>query len=856
MAARVTAVSRPRLVSLEIRGFRAFGTEARTLQLDAPLVVVHAGNSQGKTSLAEGIEFLLSGQNSRRELLGGAKAEYNDSLRNAHLPTVSADVYVEALLRSADGTTHRIRRELLCDFGQGTECDSRLLLDGVEMNDLSEVGLPLADPPVRAPVLLQHTLRHVLSTEPKQRVNYFKALLSLTDLDDFRARVRAARGRVDAEPIGDALKRVDTLAGTPAAAAGTAITALVKKSLTIDAVRTAVDLELLRAGTAVLTDPQSGGQPPTFDAVDDLTVAINASMEAQRERAFPLAAFGFAALTPDLPTKPDITGYITALTEVDQHTASLTPVFSALLGIGTYAELDQPAQCPVCGTDDALNPERVALLRDHLQRTEALDAAATTAAAALSKARHTLDQFSASIAKTVPSVVNWTVEQLKKAADALQELGIEDALLADVNSQAGEVATGATGLISAVAATRLSVEQVGDAVASRQVVSNELPGGYDEITTATAVLAAAVDEYSRHCDALRTAVEAAARSRITVSGLTEIADLLERRSDVIADLLAEARRQRIIKRLNNAEKHLRDAAGSVLDTRFDQMSDTITKWWGTIRPDELVGFGGVKRRAGGNLFVNLVAALHVDPTSPAVERDALGVYSDSQLNALGLSLFLARNDLLGSPIVVLDDPIPGSDSNHRLTFIQNTLGFLLDAGIQVILTTFDSKLAELTQANFGAGDYIAYTLDLLNVVAGAEATLATDVFAQFMLEGEEHLNSPTAKGRRAACGNYRSAAERLAKQIIATGQTDAGTPTSVADVDAKGLTLGDLVPLVLPLVLDGNAEKGQWRTFAKVLNPGNHDDEVPSIGDLKQVRGNLRKINKAHKVHWPGGLLQ
>lgn len=27
----------PRPVSLEIRGFRAFGTEARTLQLDAPL---------------------------------------------------------------------------------------------------------------------------------------------------------------------------------------------------------------------------------------------------------------------------------------------------------------------------------------------------------------------------------------------------------------------------------------------------------------------------------------------------------------------------------------------------------------------------------------------------------------------------------------------------------------------------------------------------------------------------------------------------------------------------------------------------------------------------------------------------
>jgi hypothetical protein len=36
------------------------------------------------------------------------------------------DVYVEALVRGADGVTHRVRRELLCDFGAGSECESRL----------------------------------------------------------------------------------------------------------------------------------------------------------------------------------------------------------------------------------------------------------------------------------------------------------------------------------------------------------------------------------------------------------------------------------------------------------------------------------------------------------------------------------------------------------------------------------------------------------------------------------------------------------------------------------------------------------------------------------------------------------
>ena len=104
------ATTATRLVSLEIRGFRAFGTEPRTLDLDAGLVVIHAGNSQGKTSLAEAIEFLISGRSSRRELLGGAKAEYNDSLRNAHLADSDTDVYVQAVVRDAAGNTHQAIR--------------------------------------------------------------------------------------------------------------------------------------------------------------------------------------------------------------------------------------------------------------------------------------------------------------------------------------------------------------------------------------------------------------------------------------------------------------------------------------------------------------------------------------------------------------------------------------------------------------------------------------------------------------------------------------------------------------------------------------------------------------------------
>jgi hypothetical protein len=268
-----------------------------------------------------------------------------------------------------------------------------------------------------------------------------------------------------------------------------------------------------------------------------------------------------------------------------------------------------------------------------------------------------------------------------------------------------------------------------------------------------------------------------------------------------------------------------------------------------------VGFGGIKRRAGGTLFVNLVAELRADSTSSPVTREALGIYSDSQLNALGLSIFLARTELLGAHVVVLDDPIPGSDSDHRLTFVQDTLAELLNAGVQIIVTTFDGKLAEWAYSTHGSSNNgLSYRLDLIDMIAGPESTQTADAFGQLMLEAQESLNSPTAKGRRSACNTLRSAAERLAKQIIATSLTQTGTPTSVADVKSKNL--GDLLPRVLPLAIGGNAEQGQWKLFPKVLNPGSHDDDVPSSGELKQTAKNLRKIAKAHQSHWPGGLLQ
>lgn len=835
-----------RLVWIEIRGFRAFGTQARRLAFGEQLVVVHAGNSQGKTSLAKALEFLITGRSSRRELLGGAKAEYHQSLRNAHLPNGDHDVYIEAGVYGPDGAVHQVRRELVCDFGPGTECESRLVVDGKLCDDLTSVGLAMNDPPVRAPVLLQHTLRHVLSTEPKQRVGYFKALLSLTDLDMLRERVREIRVGLDRDVGGNTLNIAAALAGTPAAAASAALDTLANGPPDRNRIASSIDAVLLNAGAALL-GIRSG-------SLEELRSAAETTVATRREDTFPLRAFTADPPSVGTAVRPDLSAYANALTQADQETARLAPLLAAVLAVEDFAHLDHPVDCPVCATPGALTPARIDTLRNRLRHSTAVDDAVALGGNTLQTARRDLDRFIEALSGSVPAAGHWGRAQLDTAAEQVRCLGGDDALVAQAHTTAEAVATAAERAEQAARSVGEALTQAERAMAARHRLPGDLDSSYTRLAEALQHLQHANDEHVGPAEKLRTAVEPAIRERLTASGLTELVHLVTHVDDLISDLVADAGRRRTVRRLTAADRALSAAAGRVLDTRFAQMSDAIASWWASIRPEELVSFGGVKRRAGGALFVNLIAALRADPSGAAVERDALGVYSDSQLNALGLSIFLARAELVGSPVIVLDDPIPGSDADHRLTFVQNTLARLLAAGVQVVLTTYDNKLADWAQSNHDHYGPVSYELTLADPVAGTDPTQTSDTFSRLMLEAEDHLHAPTPRGKRGACVSYRVAAERLAKQIVATGRTDGGQPCTVADIHTEASMLGDLVPLVRGFALS-ETEKSQWSIFNKVLNPGSHDDDVPSTTDLKQIRGNLKKIAKAHRGHWPNGLL-
>ena len=142
-----------------------------------------------------------------------------------------------------------------------------------------------------------------------------------------------------------------------------------------------------------------------------------------------------------------------------------------------------------------------------------------------------------------------------------------------------------------------------------------------------------------------------------------------------------------VKAVQAALKEIDAANGMVADEKFDELSRGIKDWWERLRPGEPSFFEAVKRRGTKtrrtiDLKVGLSA--HTDRTDPKM-RDAIAVFSQSQLHCLGLSLFLARVVEEGAGFVVLDDPVLSSDDDFRPNFEASVIEALLAAGIQVIV---------------------------------------------------------------------------------------------------------------------------------------------------------------------------
>ena len=302
-----------------------------------------------------------------------------------------------------------------------------------------------------------------------------------------------------------------------------------------------------------------------------------------------------------------------------------------------------------------------------------------------------------------------------------------------------------------------------------------------------------------------------------------------------------------VKALQAALKDIDAANGMVADEKFDEMSRGIKDWWDRLRPGEPSFFEAVKRRGTKtrrtiDLKVGLSA--HSDRTDPKM-RDAIAVFSQSQLHCLGLSLFLARVAEEGAGFVVLDDPVLSSDDDFRPNFEASVIEALLDAGIQVIVLTQDYKSWKNIGHRWDFRGALQLQLVRNDPVIGTEVRSENDQLASMLAKAQPFINSQDPEQRKQGATLLRQAIERFGKELIVRDLHVAGDALA-AITDYDGKNFGDFKTKVVSLLTKDRSHPGKMTTAYSYVTPGPHDDRPPSTGELKQAAGDLKALKKAY----------
>jgi hypothetical protein len=837
-------LTKPRIRSLEVKGFRAYGVPSQTLNLPADITAVWGPNSKGKTSLAEAFEFLLTGRISRRELMASSQDEFADALRNAHIPE-SADVYVAAKIIASDGSARDIKRILTTDYAKRQDCESRLEIDGKKAAeaDLAALGILLLQPPLEAPVLAQHTLSYIFSVGPQDRANYFKSLLEVIDLDDLRNDIALLAGGL-AQPDDPLLTNFDACKAAP----------LLEKALSeIERKIPAINLlaDKINDLAKVLIEHAGEAAP---DTLSEKITLLQQILVDRRSKTFPVTGFdrrdlaGWNAPPEDLWTSLD--NYIKERDKVSEETQQLASLFGEALRLPAISGLAGPLDCPLCGTVDSLTPARVQVIQSHVEKTKDFRKAEASAKSALNQLIASADSLRTSADPAIP-------QHLKVKGAQRRRTGFT---IARIRALLGEGGTTVIApwlaqikpLARAAASMRRKAAEV---KATAQTQLNDFPkefdlpalrSGFDALAPLRGAMDQAAEAHKPRAQALIVALNQALDTQTDTAGWQSFLDIAGQSAGLRTSLLDRQARTTVEKELNAALRQIDQAKEQVLEDKFSDHSTAILARWERLRPDEPTFFSEVKPRKGARRTIDFKAGLSPNQDRSAAKmRDVIAVFSQSQLHCLGLSLFLARAEHEGTGFIVLDDPVLSSDEDYRVHFNSTVLTALLALPMQVIVLTQDHTTWKELESRYR---HVGISTAQLYIESPAGGSIIENTSDE-LLAKINRANSLARGGHphsRKECGvQLRDAGERFCKEVLVNNRTTKGeTAAELSDYDGKMLEW--LCPHVEPLLDQDPAHPGKLEVFRSTVNRACHDNSPPGTEEMKVACGDMKQLVKLY----------
>jgi hypothetical protein len=661
-----------RIKHLKIRGFRGFNEE-QPIGLSDPVSVFEGPNGSGKTSMGEAIEWLLYGKTLKRtkgeEL---SKREYAGCYKNIHF-IGPGSAFVEADIEHSDGTSHVIRRELNSDES------SVLQIDGKPAQSLRAFGV---DTMYDRPLILQHTLQDFIFMKPKGRYEVLSSMLGLEPLIAFRNTLEAAKT--------DFSRRIPQKVREAESQRTLLLKEMRLEPVLVPAAILVEAANLADAKKHVLQVAQ--GLVPTRTEASDLPAALKAAKASKERTQLDWGRFSVSVITD--PANTPAIRQLTALddrlkklwvhlAEAAETTAQAQPSAREpdgnrrqfyRLGLAFLSET-HPANCPFCAAD-SLTPERAARLRSAVQDSPA-------GISALQQAVLEVRAFDTEL-KTHGSEVRRLIPKRPETAD--------EQIITRIGGTAAEAFLESS---RAVAAQLAEFSQASDSLnevrsaIEAALITGTLPNKSDDFSdrlnayaTATRQLPGLLNGYAANYGILDPTIRAGLASASDVKKIERTVQVIERwREFEIAQeyRAVEAEFQELIRETRSFTETKQK---SVLASRDKEIRD----WYAMLNPVSDVGYDGIITSTDN---LELRARTYSKPMMAAPNL------STSQLNCIGLAVYLACATRSGSPFktLIIDDPVQSMDEEHNEAFKKQVIEKLVDMGYHIVLLTHMQLLA-------------------------------------------------------------------------------------------------------------------------------------------------------------------
>lgn len=766
-----------KIINLELSNFRGV-RDYQQINFSSPITIVTGESSTGKTTIAEAIEWLLTGKLSRYQSnTTGEAAELKNCIRN-HKAT-NTETYVQLRI-DVQGENYTLKRILIEDYSgrQNSICQTKLFQDRKETNDENSILRQLIV--TTPPVLFQHSIGDFIKSKQSDRAVYFESLLGIETLTDLIAKlvvsdeqlnsikneytqnyfIETASKVIKYNPNSN-LKEIFNVRNKCVCD----VAELILSDLISNEKFSSLDKDeehhiILEKAKSILSNFLLKELPmETLVPQKELSLYFS-TMNDKNEN-----------LTTSIEKLKQIdTQYFLikdSLKTVDEQSEILYKAIVELQEKGIIDTHRESQKCPLCGSEDALVKNRIdnilstAAIQEQIQKIE------KAFVDELYHIKTTVESKYSDLRSFLPKNHNYKLnieysysdENIKKLVEKV------NIVLAVAWAKFIEMEKNVFTLKNLIDDTKDNKK-----IQNIKILLDEL----QKFTEQKNAVYATIQTYHSAYVAINDYIKQKSLSDAETANINNLFTLLENEQELALDVEWHYSKQKISDLLKKHRETLKQYRTKIFKSKETFLNEGLKNFWLMFRPEDLnqTTFNKINlpepSGRGYQAKIEVIADVMDKSGGENTEVSALSVFTESQTSLLGLAAFITKCNIEGHQLYVLDDPMQSMSEDHMEKFASEFIDFVERENLQLIVFTHSKTFSKTVSEKRQFEPYIKEYTSSCTKKYGSRYSLSDN----YIMNNLESIRTLIEDGQqtqiKAACTIMRSKVlEKLFKLILA-----------------------------------------------------------------------------------------